>query len=69
MGVGFGFKNLKSSVNIKTKTYPMVDLIDAVTIANQKFDESIIDSQFFEFRNSDDYLNHIMKNFGKNIIN
>lgn len=67
MGGGVGFKNLKSSVNTKNKIYPIVDLINAVTIANQKFDASIIDSQFFEFRNSNDYLNYIIKNFGKNI--
>ena len=51
------------------EVYPIVDLINALTIANQKFDASIIDSQFFVFRNSDDYLNRIIKNFGKNIIN
>tara|TARA_B100000035_G_scaffold89152_1_gene75097 strand:+ start:350 stop:556 length:207 start_codon:yes stop_codon:yes gene_type:complete len=68
MGGGVGFKNLKSSVNIKNKIYSIVVLINSVTIANQKFDVSIIDSQFFEFK-SDDYLNHIIKNFGRNIIN
>ena len=63
------FKNLKSSVNIKNKIYPIVDLINAVTMVNQKFDTSIIDSQFFEFRIRDNYLKYIIKNFGKNIIN
>ena len=37
MGGGVGFKNLKSSVNIKNKIYSIVDLINSVTIANQKF--------------------------------
>jgi len=37
MGGGVRFKNLKSLVNIKNKIYSIIDLINSVTIANQKF--------------------------------
>ena len=66
MGGGVGFKNLKTLVNSENKIYPIVDLINAATIVNKKYDASIIDSQF-KFKNSDDYLNYIIKNFGKKI--
>lgn len=67
MGGGVGFKNLKASINSKNKIYPIVDLINAATIVNKKFDASLIDSQFFNFKNSDDYINYIIKNFGENV--
>ena len=44
MGGGVGFKNLKPSVNSENKIYPIVDLINAATIVNKKYDASIIDS-------------------------
>ena len=60
-------KNLILLFNSKNKIFPTVDLINLATIVNMKFYASIIDPEFFKFKNSNDSFNYIIKNFGKKI--
>ena len=52
MGGGMGYKNLRSE-RTKRKIYPIVDLINAATIVKKKHESILLDSQFFDFENTD----------------
>ncbi len=66
MGGGMGYKNLRSE-RTKRKIYPIVDLINAATIVKKKHESILLDSQFFDFENTDNLIKYIIKKLGKKI--